>query len=150
MPRWRLSTDDAGSASLEFVALGVLLLVPLVYLVVVMASIQAGALAVEGAARQAVRVFVQGHDIRDARASAARAIAFALSDHGIDPDSARVSLTCAPQPERCLARRGFVTVTIDIVVPLPFAPPVLAAAFPLSVPLHATATQQVSRFAGSG
>lgn len=150
MRRWRLWTDEGGSASLEFVALGVLLLVPLVYLMVAMAAIQAGALAVEGAARQAVRVFVQGDDLRDARAAAARAVAFALADHGIDPDSAAVALTCTPDPERCLSRRGFVTVTIDVSVPLPFAPPVLASAFPLVVPLQATATQQVSRFAGSG
>ncbi|CAN5497219.1 hypothetical protein BH10ACT7_BH10ACT7_32660 [soil metagenome] len=150
MRRWKLSTDQSGSASLEFVALGVLLLVPVVYLMVALAAIQAGALAVEGAARQGVRVFVQGDDLRDARAAAARAIAFALADHGVDPDSAEVALTCTPDPDRCLARRGFVTVTIDVIVPLPFAPPVLAAAFPLAVPLRATATQQVSRFAGSG
>ena len=150
MRRWRPWTEEAGSASLEFVALGVLLLVPLVYLMVAMAAIQAGALAVEGAARQAARVFVQGDDLRDARAAATRAVAFALADHGVDPSSAAVALTCTPDPDRCLTRRGFVTVTIDVSVPLPFAPPVLASAFPLTVPLQATATQQVSRFAGSG
>jgi hypothetical protein len=35
-------------------------------------------------------------------------------------------------------------------VPLPLVPPVLQGAFPLEVPLHAEATQQVSRFWGSG
>lgn len=150
MRRSRLSTDETGSASLEFVALGVLLLVPMVYLMVTMAAIQAGAFAVEGAARQAARVFVQEREIADARAAATRAVAFALADHGIDPDSAQVTVACTPQPDRCLARRGFVTVTVDTAVSLPLAPLALAAVFPLEVALQATATQQVSRFAGSG
>ena len=59
MPRWRRWTDDDGNASLEFITAGMILLLPLVYLVLVVAAVQAGSLAVEGAARQAVRVFVQ-------------------------------------------------------------------------------------------
>ena len=74
MLQWRRwSDDDGGSASLEFVTAGMILLLPLVYLVLTMASIQAGALAVEGAARQAVRVFVQAGSTRQAEAEAAMA-----------------------------------------------------------------------------
>lgn len=43
----RLRRDD-GTASLEFLTVGILLLVPLVYLVLAVAAIQAGALGVEG------------------------------------------------------------------------------------------------------
>ncbi|HSP76545.1 MAG TPA: hypothetical protein VLO31_10065, partial [Cryobacterium sp.] len=58
--RWRAWADRAerGSASLEFITAGLILLVPLVYLVLAMAALQGGALAVEGAARQAARVYV--------------------------------------------------------------------------------------------
>ncbi len=150
MQRWKSWSDDEGSASLEFVTVGMILLLPLVYLVLTMASIQAGALAVEGAARQAARVFVQSPDVASASASAETAVAFALADHGFDVDEADVSVSCSPQPADCLTRQGFVTVTVELSVPLPLAPPVLSGVFPMEVPLQATATQQVSRFWGSG
>jgi hypothetical protein len=145
--RW---TDEEGSASLEFIATGMILLVPLVYLVLAVSAIQAGALAVEGAARQAVRVFVQSESVGDAETSAQRAIEFALADYGISTETVAVSVTCAPNPSHCLTRQGFVTISVAISVPLPLIPPVLDLQVPLSVPLEATATQQVSRFWGSG
>jgi len=146
----RLSTDESGSASLEFVTAGLILLVPMVYLVLVMAAIQAGALAVEGAARQAARVFVQSETVGDAESAAARAIEFALADYGIDSTSASVSIECTPEPAECLTRRGFVTVAVEVLIPLPLTSPALTIDAPLAVPLSATATQQVSRFWGSG
>ena len=44
-----------------------LLLVPIVYLVLALASVQGGALAVEGAARQAARIAVQSGDLAACR-----------------------------------------------------------------------------------
>jgi len=149
MRRSRFFATDEGTASLEFVTAGMILLVPLVYLVLVMSAIQAAALATEGAARQAARVFVQAENGVDARASAARAVEFALADYGLDIDDATVKITCAPQPDDCLTRRGFVTVSVTVEVPLPLVPPVLTIDAPLAVPLSATATQQVSRFWGA-
>ncbi len=148
MPRSRRSTD-AGSASLEFVTLGVLLLVPLVYLVVALAAIQAAALAAEGAARQAARVFVTAPDATTAAARAARALDVALADHAVDPGAAGITISCTT-PTDCLDRRGFVTVTVDVLVPLPLLPTVLPGGLPLAVPVQAAATQQVSRFGGAG
>lgn len=146
---WRHWTDDRGSSSLEFVTVGLVLLVPLVYLVIAMAAIQGAALAIEGAARQAARVFVLAPDLARAEASATRALQFALADHGIEATTASMTVTCTPSPANCLARRSFVTVTVDIDVPLPLVPPVIVGDFPLAIPLSATATQQVSRFAGA-
>lgn len=145
--RW---TDDHGSASLEFVTAGMILLLPLVYLVLAMASIQAGALAVEGAARQAARVFVQAESVGAGQASAARAVEFALADYGIDIAAADITISCSPNPGNCLTRRGLVTIGVEVSVPLPLVPPALTGDFPLAVPLSASATQQVSRFWGSG
>lgn len=152
--RWidgrRLAASDGGSASLEFITVGVLLLVPLVYLVLVVSSLQSASLGVEGAARQASRVFVQAESEADARAAAERAIRVTLADYGLDADDAEVAISCRPDPADCLARRGFVTVEIATVVRLPLAPPVLAVDVPLGVPVQALATEQVSRFrAGS-
>ena len=143
--RW--ATDD-GSASLEFITAGFVLLLPLVYLVLTMSAIQAGAFAVEGAARQAARVYVQADTIAEANAAAARAVEFALADYGLSTDQVTVTITCRPDPADCLQRRGFVTVTVATTVPLPLVPPVLDIDVALAVPVQSEATQQVSRFAG--
>lgn len=138
--------DEAGSASLEFITAGLLLLLPLVYLVLVMAAVQAGALAVEGAARQAARVFVQADTVGNATARAERAIQFALADYGLDSADATVAINCEPDPSRCLTRLGTVTVEVGVSVALPLVLPGLTLDVPVAVPLEATATQQVSRF----
>src|SRR4051812_34774799 len=149
MRRSRLSTDDRGSASLEFIVAGLLLLVPLVYLVLTVSAVQAASLAVEGAARQASRVFVQAGSVAEARAAAARAIEVTLADYGLDSADAAVAFECRPVPSACLTRRGFVTVTVETTVPLPLAPPVLDLDLPAGVPVRAASTEQVSRFAGA-
>jgi Flp pilus assembly protein TadG len=145
----KLSTDE-GSAALEFITAGFLLLIPLVYLVLAMASIQGGALSVEGASRQAARVFVQAPNAGTARERAQTAVDFALSDFGLEATSTTVTISCHPNPGVCLTRRGFVTVTVTARVPLPLVPNVLALRTPLSVPMSATSTEQVSRFWGAG
>ena len=153
MLRWRLWIDsrtrDDGSASLEFITVGMILLVPLVYLVLTLAQLQAGAFAVESAARQAARVFVQSPNLSAASGSSQRAVQFALADYGIDSSTATVTISCKPVASNCLTRQGFVTVTVTTRVTLPLVPPILNLNVPLSVPLSATATQQVSRFWGS-
>lgn len=141
---------ERGSASLEFITVGLILLVPLVYLVLAMAAIQGAAFAIEGGARQAVRVFVQAESEAEAGARAERAIQFALADAGLERIDPRVSVACSPKPRACLTRLGTVTVTVALTVPLPLVPPFLSLDVPLGVPLQATATEQVSRFWGAG
>ncbi|WP_232819011.1 hypothetical protein [Homoserinimonas sp. OAct 916] len=139
-------TGDAGTASLEFITAGMILLVPLVYLVLALAAIQAGAFAVEGAARQAARVYVQAGTMVDAEERAARAVEFALADHGVSAADASVTVSCQPSPEQCLTRLGRVSVTVRVQVTLPLVPDVLTLSQAARVPIEATATQQVSRF----
>jgi Flp pilus assembly protein TadG len=141
----KLSNDD-GSTSLEFITAGLILLVPLVYLVLTMSVMQAGALAVEGASRQAARVYVTEGNEKDAAAAAQQAVAIALADYGVDSRSVRVQVECTPEPHDCLTRRGFVTVTVATTVPLPGVPAVLPLDVPSGVRLSSAATEQVSRF----
>lgn len=141
-------SDERGSASLEFITAGILLLLPLVYLVLAMSAIQGGALAVEGAARQAAQVFVQGDDAEASLAAAQRAVEVTLADYGLDAADATVQISCSPNPRDCLAREGLVTVHIVTAVTLPLVPPGLTVDVPMAVPLEATATRQVSRFWG--
>jgi len=140
--------SDTGSASLEFITAGLILLVPLVYLVVTMSVLQGGAFAAEGAARQAARAYVQAPDEASANARAQRAVEFALADYGIAADSAEVGIGCASSRTGCLARLSAVTITVRIHVSLPLMPEVLSLPSAASIPVEATATQVVSRFWG--
>jgi hypothetical protein len=143
--RWRVPAGEAGSASLEFITVGLILLVPLVYLVLAMSVLQGGAFAVEGAARQAARVYVQAPSAAEAEARAERAVLVGLADYGIETAAAEIAISC-PRSTECLSRRSVVTVTVRVPVVLPFVPAVLTQSHGGSVPLQASATQTVSRF----
>ncbi|WP_448005150.1 hypothetical protein [Agromyces bauzanensis] len=146
MRRSRLSTED-GSASLEFLTVGILLLVPLVYLVLAVAAVQAGALGVEGAARQAARVAVLAADRDASDAAVDRAVRIALADYGIDATAASVTIAC--DRADCLEPGARVSVSVVARVELPLVPDVLSLSTVGSVPVEATATQTVSRFGGA-
>ncbi|WP_395242781.1 TadE family protein [Agromyces sp. MMS24-K17] len=123
-----------------------LLLVPLVYLVLALAAIQGGSLAVEGAARHAARVAVLTGDHAD---GVDRVVRIALDDYGIDAGEASVSVNCDPAGS-CDEPGTRVRVDVVARVRLPLVPEVLGLEQLASVALQGTATQTVSRFAGSG
>jgi hypothetical protein len=145
----RHAGDEDGSASLEFITVGMLLLVPTVYLVLALSALESASFGIEGAARQASRVFVQSASQGEAESAARTAIAVTLADYGLDSDSARVQFSCRPDPAHCLTRRGFVTVSIVTTVTLPLMPPVLRLSVPAGIPVQSVATEQVSRFWGA-
>jgi hypothetical protein len=137
--------DERGSAVVEFVALGVLLLIPLVYLVMMLGRVQAGSYAVSQAAREAGRAFVtaDAEGAAAARAQAAARVAFA--DHAFE-DSGRVTIACDGSP--CLRPDGHVVTAATVRVPLPLVPSFVRHAIPLSVPVSASHLSTVDRFRG--
>ena len=141
--------SDHGTAALEFITAGLILLVPTVYLVVALASIQAAQLAAAGAARQASRVYVQAQSETDAAAEASAAVAFALADFGLTTDAATVNVVCSPNPDACLTRLGTVTVTVRVRAPLPLVPDALDLRRDASVAVEAASTNRVSRLWGA-
>ena len=74
--------DDAGSAVIEFLAVTLLLLVPIVYLVLVLGRLQAATFAAEGAAREAGRAFTTAVGPDEGSRQAVAAVHLALSDQG--------------------------------------------------------------------
>lgn len=142
----RVVRDESGSALVEFVVLAVLLLVPLVYLVMAMARLQAGSYAVSHAAREAGRAFVTSPtgDAAVSRAEAAARIAF--MDHAFD-DAGRLTLVCDGSP--CLRPDGRVETTATVRVPLPLVPEFASGVVPLSIPVSASHLSTVDRFRGS-
>ncbi|WP_108250409.1 hypothetical protein [Planctomonas deserti] len=145
--RWtEKAAGEDGSASIEFVVAGLLMLVPLVYLVLALSAVQAAAFATEGSARQAARAYVRSETPADAVAAVDRAVRIGLADYGLEASSAEVVVTCSPEPARCLTRRGTVAVTVRVSVPLPLLPAAVQASTPLAVPVEGRAVQAVSRF----
>lgn len=78
----RSRVGDAGAAVVEFVLLGVLLLVPLFYLVLAVSSVQRSVYGVTQAAREAGRAYATG-TTATAAARADYAAALALADQGL-------------------------------------------------------------------
>ena len=141
---------DEGSAVLEFVSLGVLLLVPVVYLVVCLGQVQAAAFAVEGASREAARVLARADDEQEAVQRVDAVVALALRDQGLaDPDDPRpdVEVVCSADP--CTAPETRVSVTVQVEVVLPGVPAFVDAVVQTRVPVRATGESVVERFAGT-
>jgi Flp pilus assembly protein TadG len=139
MRPWRTARPDDGSAAVEFVTAGMLLLVPLVYLVLTLASLQSAAFATEGAAREAARILAREADPATGRDAAERAILVALGDVGMTRSAATARVQCVP---RCGDGALTVTVSVRAEVRLPFVPQGLAVV----VPVEGEATFPVSRF----
>jgi Flp pilus assembly pilin Flp len=143
--RRRVVRDERGSAVVEFVVLAVLMLIPLAYLVMMLARVQAGSYAVSQAAREAGRAYVtaEAGDQAAGRAEAAARIAFL--DHSFE-ESGRLSIACDGIP--CLRPDGRVETTASVRVPLPLVPSFVRDVIPLSVPVTASHLSTVDRFRG--
>ncbi len=143
-----LSEDEEGSAALEFILVGLLMLVPLVYLIVVLGLIQQQSLGAEAGARHVARAVSTATDAADARDRAARVLASVSDQYGID--DVDLSLRCRPAGVECPSAGATLVVTVHTTVALPLVPPVLGWDRAASIPVEATAAHKVSRFWGSG
>ena len=135
--------DDEGNAPIEFLVAGVILLIPLVYLGLALAAIQGGALAVEGAAREAAHVYVSAATDAAGRASADRATTVALADRRLPRRDGDLTLRCDTAAADCLAAGAWMTATVRTEVELPFVPPIFGLDKVARVPVEATATAPV-------
>lgn len=141
--------DDAGSAALEFIVAGVLLLVPLVYLVLTLGAVQEQTLGAEAAARHTARVIGQAPGAESAAASGDAVLAGVIREYGMDPDTVEVGLTCRPAGAQCPAAGATVIVTVHTQVSLPFMPPLFGLDQITAIPVEAQSAQKISRLWGS-
>ena len=125
---------ESGNAAIEFVFVALMILVPIVYFVTAVASIQRSNVGVAQSAREAGRAFVSGESTAEAVARARAAVRLALADQGL-PDDAE--LRFVPADESC--QSGSVT-------------PVLApgAVFAVCVMRHAQLPGVPTLIAGHG
>lgn len=115
---------DRGSAIVEFVWLGLLLLVPLVYILLTVFDAQRASFATSAAARSAGRAFASSPDQQSAYARAQAAARMAFSDQGIRAEPNLV-IRCRPRPDACLSPGSVIEARVRSVVVLPLLPAAL-------------------------
>ncbi|REJ04364.1 TadE family protein [Microbacterium bovistercoris] len=148
MRRWRLWVkDDEGSAALEFITAGILLLVPLVYLVIALGAVQEQTLGAEAAARHTARAISQATDQGAANARADAVLASVRDEYGMD--DVDVALECLPAGDPCPRAGATVIVRVSTRVALPFMPPVAGLDQLTAIPIEASAAQKASRLWGA-
>lgn len=130
----RTARTEGGSAVVEFLLVAMVLLIPLVYLVLMAAQLQAGTFATTIAAREAARAFVTAPTQASASDRALAAASLTLEDFGFgDQVDDAVDIACSSVP--CIQPGATVTVTTTVVVALPLVPAVARDVIPLQVPV---------------
>lgn len=113
---------ERGTATVEFVWLTILLLVPFLYTLLAVFDTQRASYAVAAASRSAARAYLQADDPSTGEHRARAAARVALLDQDVDAD---VAITCEPSPVECLQPGSSVRVVVHTVQPLPLTPSAL-------------------------
>jgi Flp pilus assembly protein TadG len=146
--RW--ATNDEGSAALEFMTVGAILLVPLVYLIVTLGVIQEQSLGIEAAARHTARVIALSPSADVAKVRSQEVIASIAAEYGMDPGEVDVTMACAPAGTACPSAGATVTITVTTGVSLPLVPAILGLDDAATIQIEASAVQKISRSWGEG
>lgn len=118
---WRAtSRNQDGTATIEFVWLTILLMIPIVYILISVFEVQRAAYGVSAASKSASRAFLLAPDPASAHQRADRAAKVALGNHGID--GANISISCEPRGSGCLTAGSSVRVVVQMTQPLPLTP----------------------------
>lgn len=140
--------DDSGSAALEFIVVGLLLLVPLTYLVLTLGAVQEQTLGAEAAARHTARVIGQAPDADQAAARSEAVLASVIREYGMDADRVEVGVSCRPAAATCPAPGATVIVTVHTRVSLPLLPSIFGLDRMAAIPVQASSAQKMSRLWG--
>lgn len=121
---------ERGSGLIELTWLGILLLIPLVWILLSVFAVQRGAFAVSGAARAAGRAYVlapsDGIGLERARAAARQV----LADQGLSEAPLDLTVSCTPVPAPCHSGTSMVTVRVYSSVRIPLLPLVFGGGSP--------------------
>lgn len=129
--------SETGSALVEFTWLALLLMIPLVYIVITLVTVQRSAYGATEAARAAGRAYILAPNVDTASARAFAAASLAMHDQGVTIRPGNVEIRCRPTPQSCLQPGSSVEVRIKIDVGLPLVPTVYGRA-PASVSVDAS------------
>ncbi|GAB3865563.1 hypothetical protein GCM10028801_36250 [Nocardioides maradonensis] len=138
-----MSSQHRGSALVEVTWIGLLLMLPLLWIVLSVFQVQRGAFATSAAVRAAARAYALAADDVAGERQARAVIDQALAGQGIDSSS--VHFSCTPYPHDCHSGTSVITVRLDTAVDLPLLPDVLGGGAPRFA-LHATQTVPIGQF----
>ncbi len=144
--RWR-SSSDRGSASIEFIVVGVAIILPLIYIAITVLTLSAAQFASNQAARESARAFVTSTSTSSGNQRATLAANLAFEDHGLVESEPQISITC--DHISCLTPGGKVSVEITTWVPLPFVPR-WGSSDLVTVPITSQATLLVDQYREAG
>lgn len=108
---------DAGTAVIEFIFASVVLLIPVIYLMLALAQLQAASYATTSAAMSASRIAARDANPSEARARAVAKMHFA--DFGVDDAPTSIAYSCAGP---CGRAGSLVTAHVETKVSLPGFP----------------------------
>jgi hypothetical protein len=137
---------DEGSAIVEFIIVGVAILVPLVYIVQCAMVVHTAALASSQAVREAGRAFSTAVDETSGRQRADAAARLAFVDQGLQLPAGALRVDCPDAP--CLAPGSVVDVDLDWRVALPWLPAEWSGRGRAAVPITAHQRVPVDDFRG--
>lgn len=120
--RRRRRRGERGSALVEFCWVGLILFIPITWIVITVFEVQQGAFAVNGAARAAARAYALAPDDATGAERAQAVVDQTLADQGGDGQVGKVSVSCVPFKDNCHAGTSLITITIESGVTLPFLP----------------------------
>ena len=106
--------SERGDASVEFLGILVVLVIPVLYIVLAVGQVSAGAMAADAGAREAARILAE--DV-ERQADAEHAVALIAEDFGVGSSPSMSSMCGA-----CGSADGMVEVSVSVRVPLPFLP----------------------------
>jgi len=141
----RQPRDERGSALVELVWLGILLVVPVLWIVMSVFSVQRGAFGVAAAARSAARAYALAPDDSTGVVRAREAARVALADQGVHDVTPEVRVTCTPYPTDCHQGTSVITVSVHSRVVLPLMPSALGGNRP-SFALEASQTVPIGQY----
>ena len=137
--------EERGSALVELTWLGMLLLIPMLWIVLSVFEVQKGAFGVSSAARAAGRAYALAPNDALGRAHAEQAARQALADQGLPDVPLTVTVTCTPYPNDCHQGTSVITVRVASRVDLPLLPDVLGGRAP-SFALNASHTVPIGQY----
>ena len=131
--------SERGDASVEFLGILVVLVIPLLYVVLAVGEVSAGAMAVDAGAREAARILAEDPE---RRVDAEHAVSLITEDFGVDSTPV-VSSSCVA----CESADAAVEVLVSVRVPLPVLPAWLG---PVGVDVSSRASAPVREVVARG
>lgn len=140
-----VSLSDRGSAVIEFIVIGVLILIPISYISLCVMRVQAATVASSLAVREAGRAFTSSDTASSGQAHAVAAARLALSDQGFALPARAVRISCPSSG--CLAPESSVQIELTWSVDLPWLPEFLGEER-TTIPITARRTMPVDSYRG--